>query len=618
MLPNKTTPKKENLADLTVLAYGRSKIGKCLRGDTELIDAHNGRPVSLRDLVAKGTGDVLTMREAGLLVAERPRAYLTNEPEQLFRLTTQTGRTIEATASHPFLTREGWKPLAELRVSDRVAVVAEYPNLFGHGDTDDELVKILAYLMADGSLGKNSSLVFTKADPEVRMDFEAAVEAKGDECVEYTNKAGVPHVRVRGKSGSRNNVIAHLKQVGLHGLRSAEKFVPDFVFGLEKPKLQLFLNRLFTCDGSVEASGRVSYSSTSVRMVREIQHLLLRFGIVSVMRERRLRGEPYGAEILIASKANVLAYLDQIGFIGEKAVRAEAVRQALYQVRGAETQLDRVGPILFDHVVGIEPTVVEPVYDLTTDESHNFVANDFIVHNSSWCSQADSALFLATEPGLNALDVYQAPIQSWDQLLAAGSEIAEGKHSFKTIVIDTIDNAYRMCAEHVCAKFKIEHESDLGYGKGWALINNEFHRVLTKLAFLPYGLYLVSHSVEREIETRTGKYTRIVPTLPDKARKIVLGMVDLILYCDLEAVTDEEGKVSYRRVMRTKPSPHYEAGDRTGRLPETIDLDFTKFTEAFNRPAAQATQPAAAAKAGDPKPQPNTSLPDGQAGRNGG
>ena len=607
MLPNKTTPQKQNLADLTVLAYGRSKIGKCLRGDTELIDADSGRPVSLRDLVAKGTGDVLTMREAGLLVAERPRAYLTNEPEQLCRLTTQTGRTIEATASHPFLTREGWKPLEELRVSDRVAVVAEYPNLFGHGDTDDELVKILAYLMADGSLGKDSSPVFTKADPEVRMDFEAAVEAKGDECVEFTNKTGVEHVRVRGKSGSRNNVIAHLKQVGLHGLRSAEKFVPDFVFGLEKPKLQLFLNRLFTCDGSVEASGRVSYSSTSVRMVREIQHLLLRFGIVSVMRERRLHGEPYGAEILIASKANVLAYLDQIGFIGEKAVRAEAVRQALYQVRGAETQLDRVGPILFDRVVGIEPTVVEPVYDLTIDESHNFVANDFIVHNSSWCSQADSALFLATEPGLNALDVYQAPIQSWDELLAACGEIAEGKHSFKTVIIDTIDNAYRMCAEHVCAKFKIEHESDLGYGKGWALINNEFHRVLTKLAFLPYGLFLVSHSVEREIETRTGKYTRIVPTLPDKARKIVLGMVDLILYCDLEAVTDDEGKTSYRRVMRTKPSPHYEAGDRTGRLPETIDLDFSTFTEAFNRPAAQATQPAAAAKAGDPKPQPNTS-----------
>ena len=115
-------------------------------------------------------------------------------------------------------------------------------------------------------------------------------------------------------------------------------------------------------------------------------------------------------------------------------------------------------------------------------------------------------------------------------------------------------------------KLKIEHESDLGYGKGYAIVNNEFQRVLTKLAFLPYGLFLVSHSKEIEVETRTGKYTRTVPTLPDKARKIVLGMVDMVLYCDLER--RGEGK-SIRRLIRTKPSQYYEAGDRTGRLPET-------------------------------------------------
>jgi hypothetical protein len=208
------------------------------------------------------------------------------------------------------------------------------------------------------------------------------------------------------------------------------------------------------------------------------------------------------------------------------------------------------------------------------------------IGKSTWCSRSEGALFLATEPGLNSLDVFQVPIRSWEELLAACGEIAEGKHPYKTVILDTVDNAYRMCSDYICTKFKIEHESDLGYGKGWALINNEFHRVLTKLAFLPYGLVLVSHSQEKEIETRTGKYIRIIPTLPDKARKIVLGMVDLILFCDLEVTSDESGKPVYRRVMRTKPSPHYEAGDRTGRLPETIDLNFQAFIEAFNRSAA--------------------------------
>ncbi len=227
---------------------------------------------------------------------------------------------------------------------------------------------------------------------------------------------------------------------------------------------------------------------------------------------------------------------------------------------------------------------------------------------STVCSKADHALFLATEPGLNSLEVFQAPINNWEELLAACAEIAEGKHDFKTIVIDTLDNAYRMCSDYICKKFKIEHESDLGYGKGYALINNEFHRVLTKLAFLPYGLFLISHSQEKDIETRTGKHTRVVPTLPDKARKMVLGMVDVILFCDIEAVPGEDGKPNYRRVMRTKPSLNYEAGDRTGRMPEVIDLDFGKFMEAFNG-ATSAPKPSTSrpeAKPAAPQAKPTT------------
>ena len=99
---------------------------------------------------------------------------------------------------------------------------------------------------------------------------------------------------------------------------------------------------------------------------------------------------------------------------------------------------------------------------------------------------------------------------------------------------------------------------------------------------MPYGLYLISHSQETEIETRTGKYTKIVPTLPEKARKIVLGLVDMILYCDIETATGPDNKVIARRVMHTKPSLYYEAGDRTGRLPDVIDLDYAKFIEAYN------------------------------------
>lgn len=216
-------------------------------------------------------------------------------------------------------------------------------------------------------------------------------------------------------------------------------------------------------------------------------------------------------------------------------------------------------------------------------------------------SQAEGALFLATEPGLNALSAYQVPIIDWNDLKNACGEIAAGNHQFKTIVIDTVDLAYRLCSDHILKENSVKHESDLIYGKGFALVNNEFYRVLTKLAHLPYGLILISHAQEVEVESRTGNYMKTVPTLPEKARKIVLGLVDIILYCDVEATREANGQTSFRRVIRTKPTQYYAAGDRTGRLPDTLDMDYRAFVAAFNA-ATGTTSPTPTAKQSDPPP----------------
>jgi hypothetical protein len=204
------------------------------------------------------------------------------------------------------------------------------------------------------------------------------------------------------------------------------------------------------------------------------------------------------------------------------------------------------------------------------------------IGKSTFCSHIDRALFLDLEGGLNSLNVCKVSLNRYEDTLLACSEIKAGNHPYATIVIDPIENLLKQCSDDKLKKLNIDHESDLPYGKGYAIVWNELQRVLTKLVLLPYGLILVSHCKEVEIETRTGKYTRVVPSLPDKIQNIVLGFVDMILYCDLECDTDPDGQQRLRRVIRTKPSLYYEAGDRTGRLPETLDLDFSKFQEAFN------------------------------------
>ena len=61
------------------------------------------------------------------------------------------------------------------------------------------------------------------------------------------------------------------------------------------------------------------------------------------------------------------------------------------------------GPV-WDEVERIEPAGAEEVYDITVPTLHNFVANDFIVHNSTYarCFRGDTrvALVDGTAPTL--------------------------------------------------------------------------------------------------------------------------------------------------------------------------------------------------------------------------
>jgi GTPase SAR1 family protein len=225
----------------------------------------------------------------------------------------------------------------------------------------------------------------------------------------------------------------------------------------------------------------------------------------------------------------------------------------------------------------------QPTMDLSTKTV--LVYGPPKVGKSTFASRFPGALFFECEPGLSELTVYKIPTYTWADLLAACNLVGAGGHAFKTIVIDTVDNAFKFCSDHVCKQHGIQYEGDLDHGKGWAFVKNEWHRVLTRLASLGYGIVLISHAQDKQIKTRTEEYTKVQPSLPDRARGVVLGLVDMILYCDTVTRKGANGAFIVERVIRTKPNPAYEAGDRTGRLPEVLPLDFEAFAKAFNTPS---------------------------------
>lgn len=203
------------------------------------------------------------------------------------------------------------------------------------------------------------------------------------------------------------------------------------------------------------------------------------------------------------------------------------------------------------------------------------------IGKSTFAAGFPDAVFLDCEGGLQSLETFRVSIFTWVDFVGACSELAKGEHPFKTVIIDTVDQAFQRCREHVLGRLGIRHESDADIGKGWDLVTNEFARTLASLALLPYGLVLISHAQEKEFKTRTGKQIKQVPTLPGRTGRIVLGMADIVLYADHEVSEAVKGVQTETRVLRTKPTNYYDAGDRTGFLPESIPLDFQTFADTF-------------------------------------
>lgn len=209
------------------------------------------------------------------------------------------------------------------------------------------------------------------------------------------------------------------------------------------------------------------------------------------------------------------------------------------------------------------------------------------IGKTTFISKMDNVLIVATEAGHKHIEAYVQPVSSWLEFLQTAKSLTTEKHQFKGIAIDTVDNLVGLCRRHVLAENKIAHESDLAFGKGYALIQQEFSRVLDKLT-LSMGVWFISHTIEKDIENYLGKkHTKRVPSLPNKQRDYVVGISDCVLFADIE---QEEGK--FKRVLRCQNSNDWEAGDRSGLLPRTLPLDYNAFKSCFEGVSATKFQQA--------------------------
>lgn len=210
------------------------------------------------------------------------------------------------------------------------------------------------------------------------------------------------------------------------------------------------------------------------------------------------------------------------------------------------------------------------------------------IGKSTLAATAPKPLFLDTERGSGHLDVQRVSINSFadlkDALETVVGLVKTKAFEYKSLVLDTADNLWRLCADHVCAVGKKNSIEDFGYGKGYAMAFDTFRDVLHALDFINrHGVWIVvvSHAmVEKIAPPDAAEYSKycIKVSAPTKqaqvAREYLKEWCDCLLFAHYEVTVNTEQKRAMggaERILSTSSHPAWEAKNRVG-LPEHLPM----------------------------------------------
>ena len=133
------------------------------------------------------------------------------------------------------------------------------------------------------------------------------------------------------------------------------------------------------------------------------------------------------------------------------------------------------------------------------------------------------------------------PINSWAEFKKVLRQLKDekAKTMFETIVLDTADILYDYCTKYICDNyprpdggFGVDSIVDIGYGRGYGMVEKEFDTALRSIVQMDYGLVIISHSTDKTFTDENGnQYNKIVPTLDKRANNICARMCNI--YCTI-------------------------------------------------------------------------------------
>jgi replicative DNA helicase len=465
-------------SDLIIVA-GRPSMGKCLRADSLIVNIATGERITIEEAVRQRMPSVLGFGWDGRVEPNDIHAWVDSGIKPCFRVTTRTGRSVEVTGHHPFLTVKGWQPLNDIPVGVRIAV-PRWVRCFGQ-DTSMPVgqVRLLAYFIAEGGL-TSTTPGFTNTDPEIVADFQGLIAQFFPSL--HVRQHAITYFPSGPRGAKENPLTNWLRDLELMGKLATGKRFPDCVWRWDRDRLREFIKVLMSCDGTVYSmSGypRIEFAVASEGLAQDMHHALVRFGIVAKLWKKKDRCW----RVEITEPKSVRRYQTQIGWIGEKSrrftselpsrrsnvghlskeiwsdVRFSADRRGLTlmdvarragephsDVRGFNLHTSRGLPsgrlaayaevlqdvalrqlasddIYWDEIVSIEATGEHQVYDLTVPDTNNFIAQDILVHNTSFALNVGLHAALERKKSIAIFSLEMSKEQLTERLLTEQAQI---------------------------------------------------------------------------------------------------------------------------------------------------------------------------------------------------
>ena len=195
-------------------------------------------------------------------------------------------------------------------------------------------------------------------------------------------------------------------------------------------------------------------------------------------------------------------------------------------------------------------------------------------------------MFITTEPGHRYQEIYEfnekgGGTHNWKVFLEAVKLLEDNPDQFKTIVIDTVDNLYDMCLDHVCDTLGIDYPGKTSsgkqdYGLSWREVRKEFSGAVNRISRTNRGIIFISHVKEEVVSDIGGKeYTKIYPSMGKQSRNVVNALVDFIFYCEYFKGIDGEVK----RIFVTHADETIWGKDRCDNFPLFLPMEKGKWFE---------------------------------------